>query len=101
MGTHHGTLYSLAKGAVWAYSKSLARSLSPAIRVNVIAPGWIETEWGQTLAPDLRERVVKTTPLGRWGRPEDVAAAAVFLASPDADFITGQTIVVNGGAVMW
>jgi 3-oxoacyl-[acyl-carrier protein] reductase len=101
LGTHHGALYALAKGAVWAYSKSLARSLSPAVRVNVIAPGWIETEWGQTLEPQQRRRIASATPLQRWGRPEDVAAAAVFLASADADFITGQTLVVNGGVVMW
>lgn len=101
LGTRHGELYALAKGAVWAYSKSLARSLSPTVRVNVIAPGWIQTAWGEGLEPHDRERIASATPLQRWGRPEDVATAAVFLASPDADFITGQTLVINGGVVMW
>ena len=101
LGTHQGELYALTKGAVWAYSKSLARTLSPAIQVNVIAPGWIETAWGEGLDAVHRSRVANTTPLQRWGKPDDVAAAAVFLASSQADFITGQTLVVNGGVIMW
>ncbi|MDR7420573.1 MAG: SDR family oxidoreductase [Armatimonadota bacterium] len=100
LGTPQGELYALAKAAVWAYSRSLARRLAPAITVNVIAPGWIETTWGRGLDADTHERIARETPLGRWGQPADVAAAAVFLASPDADFITGQTLVVNGGTVM-
>jgi 3-oxoacyl-[acyl-carrier protein] reductase len=100
MGIPQGELYALAKAAVWAYSRSLARRLAPAIHVNVIAPGWIETAWGHGLDAQSRERVARQTPLGRWGRPEDVAAAAVFLSSSDADFITGQTLVVNGGVLM-
>lgn len=101
LGTRHGELYALAKGAVWAYSKSLACSLSPTVQVNVIAPGWIETAWGKELDLASYSRIASTTPLRRWGRPDDVAGAAVFLASADADFITGQTLVVNGGVIMW
>lgn len=93
-------LYALAKGAVWAYSRSLARSLAPAVRVNVLAPGWIETRFGSGLDRETYDRIARSTPLGRWGTPEDVAAAAVFLASPRAAFITGQAIAVNGGTVM-
>lgn len=101
MGTPEGELYALAKGAVWAYSKSLARSLAPSVQVNIIAPGWIETAWGKSLDPEIHARIAAGTPLKRWGQPADVAAAAVFLASTDADFITGHTLVVNGGVVMY
>jgi 3-oxoacyl-[acyl-carrier protein] reductase len=93
-------LFSAVKGGVLSFSKSLARSVGPSVRVNVLAPGWIETAFGQEASEALRRRVVESTPLRRWGCPEDVAAAAVFLASPAASFITGQTIMVNGGVVM-
>lgn len=93
-------LYATAKGAVWAFSKSLARSLAPTVRVNVLAPGWIRTKFGEELPPATAQRIADQTPLKRWGTPEDVAAAAVFLASPGASFITGQTLAVNGGWVM-
>lgn len=97
-------LYATAKGAVWAFSKSLARSLAPAVRVNVIAPGWIRTRFGDELEearPEAARRIAEGTPLQRWGTPEDVAAVAAFLASPAAAFLTGQTFAVNGGVVMW
>lgn len=93
-------LFSAVKGGVLAFSKSLARSVAPGVRVNVLCPGWIETKFGAGAPPDLRRRVVETTPLGRWGRPDDVAEAAVFLASPAAAFWTGQALNVNGGAIM-
>ncbi|MCB0237506.1 MAG: SDR family oxidoreductase, partial [Anaerolineae bacterium] len=63
-------------------------------------PGWIETEWGETVNRELYERVRRQTPLARWGTPDDVAAAAVFLASDEAAFLTGQVVNVNGGVVM-
>lgn len=94
-------LYATAKGAIWAFSKSLARSLAPVVRVNVLAPGWIRTQFGAGLPPATAERIAAGTPMQRWGTPEDVAAAAVYLASPAADFVTGQTLVVNGGVVMF
>ena len=75
-----------------AFSKSLARSVAPRVRVNVLAPGWIETSFGEGLDDDTRRTVAASTPLKRWGTPEDVAGAAVFLASPAASFLTGQTI---------
>jgi 3-oxoacyl-[acyl-carrier protein] reductase len=93
-------LFSAVKGGVLSFSKSLARSVGPSVRVNILAPGWIETAFGKDANEDMRRRVVESTPLRRWGCPEDVAAAAVFLASPSAEFITGQTIMVNGGVVM-
>jgi 3-oxoacyl-[acyl-carrier protein] reductase len=93
-------LYSAVKGAVLAFSKSLARSVAPRVRVNVIAPGWIETAFGAGLDEKTRRSVAESTPLKRWGTAEDVAGAAVFLASPAAAFLTGQTILVGGGVVM-
>lgn len=93
-------LYSVAKGAVLSFSKSLARDVAPEIRVNVLAPGFIETAFGEEADPHWREEVVARTPLRRWGRPDDVARAAVFLASDEARFMTGQTMMVNGGVVM-
>jgi 3-oxoacyl-[acyl-carrier protein] reductase len=93
-------LFSAVKGGVLAYSKSLARALGPSVRVNVLCPGWIETAFGQEADADFRRSVADTTPLRRWGTPADVAAAALYLASPEAAFITGQAINVNGGLVM-
>lgn len=93
-------LYSAAKGGIASFSKSLARDVAPEIRVNILAPGFIETAFGEGADPGFRQQVIQLTPLGRWGTADDVAAAAVFLASDDAAFLTGQTIAVNGGVVM-
>jgi 3-oxoacyl-[acyl-carrier protein] reductase len=93
-------LFSAVKGGVLAYSKSLARDLAPHVRVNVLCPGWIETAFAREAGADFRRSVADSTPLRRWGRPEDVAAAALWLASPGAGFITGQAIAINGGVVM-
>jgi len=93
-------LYSAVKGGVLAFSKSLARSVAPRVRVNVIAPGFIETSFGAGADERWRRAVIDATPLRRWGTPDDVAGAAVFLASPAAAFLTGQTIFVGGGVVM-
>jgi 3-oxoacyl-[acyl-carrier protein] reductase len=81
------------------FSRSLAVSLAPHVRVNCIAPGWIRTAWGETAGDVWQERVLTETPLARWGTPEDVAKLARFLASDDAEFMTGQVIRINGGAV--
>jgi 2-amino-4-hydroxy-6-hydroxymethyldihydropteridine diphosphokinase len=94
-----GQLFGACKGAVMAFTKSLALSLAPQVRVNCLAPGWIRTAWGNQASAAWQERVLKETPLQRWGTPEDVAGAAVWLVSPAATFITGQIIRVNGGAV--
>jgi 3-oxoacyl-[acyl-carrier protein] reductase len=93
-------LFSAVKGGVLAYSKSLARALAPEVRVNVLSPGWIETAFGEQADEGFRRSVAESTPLGRWGTPADVAAAAVYLASPAAAFVTGQAFNVNGGLVM-
>ncbi len=93
-------LFAAVKGGVLAFSKSLARSVAPRVRVNVLAPGWIETSFGEGVDQKVHAAVADATPLKRWGTPEDVAAAAVFLASPGASFLTGQTMLVGGGIVM-
>src|SRR5262245_5184492 len=93
-------LYAAAKGGVSAFSKALARSVAPRVRVNIVAPGWIETAFGEGVDRDTYRAVAKSTPLRRWGTPQDVAGAVVFLASPAASFLTGETINVGGGVVM-
>jgi 3-oxoacyl-[acyl-carrier protein] reductase len=93
-------MFAAVKGGVLAFSKSLARSVAPAVRVNVVAPGWISTAFGEGLDDAVRRQVEASTPLRRWGTPDDVAAAVVYLASPAAAFLTGQTILVGGGVVM-
>jgi len=93
-------IYASVKGGILAFSKSLARSVAPRVRVNVLAPGWIETAFGAGLDDETRRAVSESTPLKRWGTPEDVAGTAIFLASPAASFLTGQTILVGGGVVM-
>ena len=93
-------MFAAVKGGVLAFSKSLARSLAPRVRVNVIAPGWIETAFGEALTEERHRAIAEATPLERWGTPDDVAGAAIFLASPAAAFITGQAILVGGGIVM-
>jgi len=99
MAGDSGQLFAAAKGAVMSFTRSLALDLAPEVRVNCLAPGWIRTAWGETASAAWQERVRRETPLGVWGLPEDVAAAAVWLASPAAAFVTGQTIPINGGAV--
>lgn len=94
-----GQLFAAIKGAVTCFTRSLAVALAPEVRVNCIAPGWIRTAWGETASKIWQDRVRGETPLRVWGLPEDVAAAAIWLASPGSQFITGQTIRVNGGAI--
>jgi 3-oxoacyl-[acyl-carrier protein] reductase len=94
-----GELFAASKNAVMGFTRSLAVSLAPQVRVNCIAPGWIRTAWGESAGPKWQERVRQETPLKRWGTAEDVAKVARFLVSSDAGFLTGQVIRVNGGAV--
>jgi len=93
-------LFAAVKGGVLAFSKSLARSVAPRVRVNVLAPGWIETSFGTDLDQERRREIAESTPLKRWVTPDDVAGAAVFLASPASAYMTGQTLNVGGGVVM-
>ena len=99
MAGENPVLYSAAKGAVMSFSQSFAREVAPDIRVNILAPGFIETALGQYADSRFRREVVERTPLARWGTPDDVAGAALFLASDQAKFMTGQMLLVNGGVV--
>jgi 2-amino-4-hydroxy-6-hydroxymethyldihydropteridine diphosphokinase len=99
MAGDSGQLFAAAKGAVMCFTRSLALDLAPEVRVNCVAPGWVRTAWGETASAAWQQRVRDETPLGVWGLPEDVAAAALWLASPAGAFVTGQTVRVNGGAV--
>lgn len=94
-------IYSATKGAVDTITVALARELGPRkIRVNAVAPGGVETEGTHTLGmigSDFEKQIVAGTPLGRLGQPEDIARAAVFLASSDSGWVTGQTVKVSGG----
>jgi 3-oxoacyl-[acyl-carrier protein] reductase len=94
-----GQLFAATKAAIMAFTKSLALSLAPKVRVNCLAPGWIKTAWGEIASETWQNRVQRETPLQRWGLPEDVAAAARWLCSPAAAFQTGQIVRVNGGVV--
>ena len=94
-----GELFATAKNAIMGFSRSLAVSLAPNVRVNCIAPGWIKTAWGQVASDYWQQRVMSETPLKRWGEPQDIANMARFLLSDDASYMTGQVINVNGGAV--
>jgi 3-oxoacyl-[acyl-carrier protein] reductase len=100
MGNPTAAIYAAAKGGILALSRCLAREFAPRVRVNVVAPGWIKTKWAETTDEGVSRAVVQSTPLARWGRPDDVAAAVLFLASAESAFITGETILVGGGAVM-
>lgn len=94
-----GELFSVSKNAIMGLTRSLALSLAPAVRVNAIAPGWIRTAWGEQAGDEWHQRVLRETPLDRWGEPQDIAKLARFLVSDEASYITGQVINANGGAV--
>ncbi|MEM7313397.1 MAG: SDR family oxidoreductase [Planctomycetota bacterium] len=96
-----GELFAATKGAVMAFTLSLARSLGPAVRVNCLAPGWIKTKWGEDAPEFWDQRARGESLLERWGTPEDVAWAARYLVSPAGAFINGQIVPVNGGAQPW
>ena len=93
-------MFAAVKGGVMSFSKSLARSVAPRVRVNILAPGWIDTAFGEGLDDERRRAVAESTPMKRWGTPDDVANAALFLISPASEFITGQTVNVGGGVIM-
>lgn len=99
MGGDSGQLFGAAKGAVMAFTRALAATLAPEVRVNCLAPGWVRTSWGESASAQWQERAAREALLQRWGTAADVAAAARWLASPAAAFVTGQVVRVNGGAV--
>jgi 3-oxoacyl-[acyl-carrier protein] reductase len=91
--------YNASKAGLVMLTRCLALAMAPHVRVNAVAPGWVltdmtEAEWKD---PVRERRIASATPLGRWGHPEDIASAVVFLASDMARFITGQVLVVDGG----
>ncbi len=93
--------YAASKAGLIGFSKSLAREIGPrGITVNVVAPGFIDTDMTRELPEGQREALLGSIPLGRLGAPEEIAAAVAFLASPNAAYVTGQTIHVNGGMLM-
>jgi NAD(P)-dependent dehydrogenase (short-subunit alcohol dehydrogenase family) len=94
--------YNSSKGAVISMTRDLATSWAAHnITVNAIAPGWFPTRMSGGLIEKFEERMLEDIPLGRFGNPEDLKGVVVFLASPAAAYITGQTIVVDGGATAW
>ncbi len=101
MGNAGQSNYAAAKAGVVGFTKALARELaSRAITVNAVAPGFIETDMTRRLAEEQRDALRGEIPLGRLGTPDDVAAVVAFLVAPAADYITGETIHVNGGMYM-
>lgn len=100
-GNFGQTNYAATKGGLIAFTKALARELARKnVTVNAIAPGFIETDMTKDLPEAAKQAVSAQTPVGRMGKPEEVAAAAVFLASPAASYVTGQVLAVNGGMYM-
>jgi len=90
--------YAAAKAGIIGFSKSIAKEFaSRGIRVNVVAPGYISTDMTETLAEGTQTEILRAIPLARLGKPEDIAKVVRFLVSPDASYITGQTLCVDGG----
>lgn len=101
MGNAGQTNYSAAKAGMIGFTKSLAREIGPrGITVNAVAPGFIDTDMTKALAEEHKQMLLNQIPLNRLGQPEEIAAAVAFLASPEAGYITGETISVNGGMYM-
>ena len=94
------TEYVVSKAGMNGLTKAMALAFGPQITVNAICPGWIRTDMVEEIDPEIQQRILDETALRRWGTPADVAASAVFLASPDADFITGELLIVAGGRGM-
>jgi 3-oxoacyl-[acyl-carrier protein] reductase len=97
MAGDSGQLYAAVKGAVASFTRSLAQSLAPEVRVNCIAPGWVRTAWGEQASGYWQERAAGESLSQRWGTPDDVARVARFVVSPAAAFVNAQIIEVNGG----
>ena len=101
MGNFGQANYAATKGGVIAFTKTVAKELaSRNVTANAIAPGFIQTAMTDKLSEEVKKKMLELIPLGKLGTPEDVASAVVFLAGPEADYITGQVIAVNGGMYM-
>ena len=95
------TNYAASKAGIIGFTKALARELGTrGVRANVVAPGYVDTRLTQAISEDMRSLMLANTPLGRFGSPEDVAAAVRFLCSDEASFITGDVLLVDGGLGM-
>jgi 3-oxoacyl-[acyl-carrier protein] reductase len=92
-----GEMFATTKGAIASMTRSLAQSLAPRVRVNCVAPGWIQTQWGLQASTDWSDRARSESLMNRWGTPHDVAQTVAFLAGNESSFISGQIICVNGG----
>src|ERR1039458_5956907 len=98
MGNVGQTAYAASKAALIGAAKSIAREYaSRSLTVNVVAPGFVDTDMTSTMTPEMREQLVKLIPLGRTGAARDIASACVYLASEEAGYVTGQVLRVNGG----
>jgi 3-oxoacyl-[acyl-carrier protein] reductase len=95
------TNYSASKAGIIGFTKALARELGVrGVRASVVAPGYVDTRLTQVIADDMKELMLASTPLGRFGQPEDIAGAVRFLCSGEASFITGEVLLVDGGLGM-
>ena len=101
IGNPGQTNYGASKAALIGFTKSLAREVATrGITVNAVAPGFIQSDMTDVLSDEQKERLAEKIPLGRIGRPDEVASCVAFLASDDAAYITGHTLVVDGGLAM-
>jgi 3-oxoacyl-[acyl-carrier protein] reductase len=94
------TEYVVSKAGMNGLTKAMALALGPHVTVNAICPGWIRTDMVEIIEPEVQQRILDETALHRWGTPDDIASSAVFLASDEAAFITGELLIVAGGRGM-
>ena len=93
--------YAASKAGIMGFTKSIAKEVaSKGITVNAIAPGFIDTDMLKSIPDKIKKSILKQIPVGRWGRPEEIANLVIYLSSEDADYITGQVIHINGGCYM-